>query len=137
MSDSDMGSSASSTSGIGRKLVEPLIRAVRAEIASARAEIAGRVRVARAGIILVSAGALLGIITVMLLGALSVAVLALALPVWAACLIACAVFAAMTGLLLGSGLRMLRRGLPAVPSDTLGRAKKQLSSTRASEVEHR
>lgn len=127
MTDSDTTTSTSSTGGLGRKLVEPIIRAVRAEITSARKEIADRARSARTGIVLVAAGALLAIITVMLFAGLGVALLALVVPIWAATLITLGVFGVIAAILIAVGVRALRRGLPPVPSDTIAHAK-QLSS---------
>lgn len=128
MTDSDTTTSTFSTGGLGRKLVEPIIRAVRAEITAARKEIADRAKSARTGIVLVAAGALLAIITVMLFAGLGVALLALVVPVWAATLITLGVFGVIGAILIAVGVRALRRGLPPVPSDTIAHAKQQLSS---------
>lgn len=115
MSDSETSTPAPS-GGFGRKLVEPLIRAVKAELSSARLEIIERVKTARTGLILAATGAVVGIVTVALLAAVMISLLALVLPVWAASLITLTVFSAVSGILVTVGLRMLRRGLPPAPA---------------------
>ncbi len=127
MSDSETSTTAPA-GGFGRKLVDPIIRAVKAELSSARREIIERVKTVRTGLILVAAGTVVGVVTVALLATVAIGLLALVLPVWAASLIIFVVFGAVSGILASVGLRMLRRGLPPTPSDTLAHAKQHLSS---------
>lgn len=104
---------------LGSRAVEPLVKAVRAELRSARDEITDRARGARTGAVLLASGVALGIVTVALLAGAVVALLALALPLWASALITFAVFAAVTAVVVALGLRGVRRGVPPVPSDTV------------------
>jgi hypothetical protein len=107
--------------GLLQKTLDPLIRAVRQEVASARAEIGERISAAKTGVVLAVVGALLGVISLALVAALAVELLALILPLWAATAITLVVFLAATGILLFTGLRGIRRGIPPVPTDTLAR----------------
>ncbi|WP_317231872.1 phage holin family protein [Clavibacter capsici] len=109
-----------------QKAVDPLLRAVRAEIDSAKREIGERARSARTGAILLGAGVALALVSLGLLAALVVALLLLALPLWAALLITLALFAAATAVVVRVGLARLSRGVPPVPSDTLHHARDRI-----------
>lgn len=104
---------------LGTRAIEPFTKAVRAELRAARDEIGDRARDARSGVVLLVVGALFGVVTVILLAAAVVALLSLALPVWASTLIALGVFAVVTGIVVAVGLRGLRRGVPPLPTDTV------------------
>ncbi len=67
--------------------------------------------------------------TLVLLAGFVVALLALALPVWAATGITLVVFAVVTGVLAAVGVRGIRRGVPPVPKDTLRAAKDRVART--------
>ncbi|ALD11769.1 phage holin family protein [Clavibacter capsici] len=109
-----------------QKAVDPLLRAVRAEIDSAKREIGERARSARTGAILLGAGVALALVSLGLLAALVVALLLLALPLWAALLITLALFAVATAVVVRVGLARLSRGVPPVPSDTLHHARDRI-----------
>jgi hypothetical protein len=104
---------------IGSRTIDPVIRAVRTEITAARDEITGRARDARTGIVLVVVGVVLALVTAILIAATGVAALAVVLPLWSATLVVLAVFAVVTTLVLATGLRGLKRGVPPVPRDTV------------------
>ena len=104
---------------LGTRAIEPFVKAVRAELSSARDEIAGRARDARSGVVMLAVGAVLAIVTVILLAGTAVALLALAVPLWAAALIVFAVFAVVTAVLVAAGLWGVKRGVPPVPVDTV------------------
>ncbi|ROS53885.1 phage holin family protein [Frigoribacterium sp. PhB118] len=104
---------------LGSRAIEPIIKAVRAELRSARDEVAGRARDARSGVVFLAVGAVLAIVTVILLAGTAVALLALALPLWAAALITFAAFAIVTAVLVAVGLKGVKRGVPPVPVDTV------------------
>jgi hypothetical protein len=127
MTDDDTSSSRSGWLGssFAQKAVDPLLRALRAEIDSAKREIGERARSARSGAILVGAGVALGLVSLGLLAALIVALLLLALPLWAAALITLALFAIATATVLRLGLRRLSRGVP-VPTDTIAHARERI-----------
>jgi tetrahydromethanopterin S-methyltransferase subunit C len=104
---------------LGSRAIEPIVKAVRGEIGKAKAEVADRARSARTGLVLVGVGAVLALVTVGLLAAVAVTALAVALPLWAATLIALAVFAIVTAVVLKVGVSALGRGVPPVPEDTI------------------
>jgi choline-glycine betaine transporter len=104
---------------IGSRTIDPVIRAIRTEIGAARDEMTGRARDARTGIVLVVVGVVLALVTATLIAAAGVAALALVLPLWSATLVVLAVFAVVTALVLATGLRGLKRGVPPVPRDTV------------------
>ena len=104
---------------LGSRAIEPIVKAVRGEIGKAKAEVADRARSARAGLVLVGVGAVLALVTVGLLAAVAVAALAVALPLWAATLIAFGVFAIASAVVLKVGVSALGRGVPPVPKDTI------------------
>jgi hypothetical protein len=118
----DTGVAASGLrAGIVQKAIEPLLRAVRDEVRSVRKEIVERVASARTGVVLVLAGALLGLIALGLVATLAVVLLALALPLWGAAAIVLVVFAVGAGVLVAVGVRGIRRGVPPLPRDALAR----------------
>jgi putative Ca2+/H+ antiporter (TMEM165/GDT1 family) len=104
---------------LGSRAIEPIVKAVRGEIGKAKAEVADRARSARTGLVLVGVGAVLALVTVGLLAAVAVTALAVALPLWAATLIALAVFAIVAAVVLKVGVSALGRGVPPVPKDTI------------------
>jgi hypothetical protein len=117
MTDDDSSSRGGWLGGsFAQKAIDPLLRAMRAEIDSAKREIGERARSARSGAILLGAGVALALVSLGLLAAVIVALLLLALPLWAATLITLALFGIATG----------DRGVPPVPSDTLHHARDRM-----------
>jgi uncharacterized membrane protein YqjE len=119
------------TAGIVQKALEPVLRALREEVASARREIGERANGAKTGLVLTGVAVAFALTTLVLLAGLVVALLALALPVWAATAITFVVFAVVTAVLGVVGVRGIRRGVPPVPKDTIRATKERLSSTDA------
>ncbi|MGL3199175.1 MULTISPECIES: phage holin family protein [Curtobacterium] len=117
------------TAGLVQKALEPLLRAVREEVAAARREVGARAKGARTGLVLTGAAVAFALTTLVLLAGFVVALLALALPVWAATGITLVVFAVVTGVLAAVGVRGIRRGVPPVPKDTLRAAKDRVART--------
>ncbi|MFS0731179.1 phage holin family protein [Curtobacterium sp. 1P10AnD] len=115
------------TAGLVQKALEPLLRAVREEVAAARREVGARAKGARTGLVLTGVAVAFALTTLVLLAGFVVALLALALPVWAATGITLVVFAVVTGVLAVVGVRGIRRGVPPVPKDTLRAAKDRVS----------
>ncbi|MBF4608871.1 phage holin family protein [Curtobacterium sp. VKM Ac-1393] len=118
------------TAGLVQKALEPVLRAVRDEVASARREISERANGAKTGLVLTGAAVGCALTTLVLIAGLAVALLALALPVWAATGITFVVFAVVTAILFVVGLRGIRRGVPPVPKDTIRAAKDRVAHTR-------
>lgn len=117
------------TASLVQKALEPVLRAVRDEVASARREISERANGAKTGLVLTGAAVAFALTTLVLLAGFVVALLALALPVWAAIGITFVVFAVVTAILLVVGLRGIRRGVPPVPKDTIRAAKDRVTQT--------
>ncbi|MFT2690264.1 phage holin family protein [Clavibacter zhangzhiyongii] len=127
MTDDDSPSRGGWLGGsFAQKAVDPLLRAVRAEIDSAKREIGERARSARTGAILLGAGVALALVSLGLLATLVVALLLLALPLWASALIALALFALATAVVVRLGIARLSRGVPPVPTDTLHHARDRM-----------
>ncbi len=119
MTDDDSSSRGGWLGGsFAQKAIDPLLRAVRAEIDSAKREIGERARSARSGAIMLGAGVALALVSLGLLAAVIVALLLLALPLWAATLITLALFGIATAVVVRVGIARLSRGVPPVPSDT-------------------
>ncbi|KZC96232.1 phage holin family protein [Clavibacter tessellarius] len=127
MTDDDSSSRSGWFGGsFAQKAVDPLLRAVRAEIDSAKREIGERARSARAGAILLGIGVALALVSLGLLATVVVALLLLALPLWASALITLALFAIATAVVVKAGLARLSRGVPPLPSDTLHHARDRI-----------
>lgn len=115
------------TAGIVQKALEPVLRAVREEVASARREVSERASGAKNGLVLTGVAVAFALTTLVLLAGFVVALIALALPVWAATGITLVLFAIVTAVLAAVGVRGIRRGVPPVPSDTLRDTKARLA----------
>ncbi|OII10650.1 hypothetical protein BIU97_11155 [Curtobacterium sp. MCBA15_009] len=115
------------TAGLVQKALEPVLRAVRDEVASARREIGERVDGARTGLVLTGIAVGSALTTLVLLAGLVVALLALVLPVWAATAVTFVLFALVTTVLFAIGIRGIRRGVPPVPADTVRAAKDRVT----------
>ena len=121
------------TAGLVQRPLEPLLRAVREEVAAARREVGARAKSARTGLVLTGAAVAFALTTLVLLAGFLVTLLALALPVWAATGITLVVFAIVTGVLAAVGVRGIRRGVPPVPKDTIRAAKDRVTKDRVSD----
>lgn len=115
------------TAGIVQKALEPVLRAVREEVASARREVSERASGAKNGLVLTGVAVAFALTTLVLLAGFVVALIALALPIWAATGITLVLFAIVTAVLAAVGVRGIRRGVPPVPSDTLRDTKARLA----------
>lgn len=115
------------TAGIVQKALEPVLRAVREEVASARREVSERASGAKNGLVLTSIAVAFALTTLGLLAGFVVTLFALSLPVWAATGITLALFAIVTAVLAAIGVRGIRRGVPPVPSDTIRDTKARIA----------
>jgi len=115
------------TAGVVQKALEPVLRAVREEVASARREIGERAGAARTGLVLTGVAVGFALTTLVLLAGLVVALIALALPLWAATAITLVVFAIVTAVLAAVGVRGIRRGVPPVPTDTIHEVQERIA----------
>ena len=119
MSDDDTRDAPRLRDQLSSRAIEPIVRAVRTEIGKARREVADRARSARTGLVLVAVGAVLAVVTVGLLAAVVVTAIAVALPLWAATLIAFGAFAVVSAIVVRVGVSAISRGVPPVPKDTI------------------
>lgn len=103
---------------------------VRAEIASLKAEIAGKLKAAGicAGL-LVGAG-VVAFFAALVLIASGVLALSLVLPPWAAALIIGVVLLIIAGVVAAAGIRSLKRGMPPTPTDTIESVKDDVRAVR-------
>jgi hypothetical protein len=115
------------TAGLAQKALEPVLRAVRDEVASARREIGERASAARTGLVLTGVAVAFALTTLVALAGFVVALLALALPMWAATGITVGAFAIVTAVLFVVGIRGIRRGVPPVPKDTIRAARDRVT----------
>ena len=123
------------TAGLVQKALEPVLRAVRDEVASARREVGERVSGAKTGLVLTGVGVAFALTTLVTLAGFVVALLALALPLWAATGITVVVFAIVTAILLAVGVRGIRRGVPPVPRDTIQATKARVHSASSTDTD--
>jgi len=116
------------TAGLVQKALEPVLRAVRDEVASARREIGDRVSGAKTGLVLTGVAVAFTLTTLVLLAGFVVVLLALVLPLWAATGITLVVFGVVTAVLAVVGIAGIRRGVPPVPSDTIHEVQERVAN---------
>ncbi|MFJ3321200.1 phage holin family protein [Curtobacterium sp. NPDC086286] len=116
------------TAGLVQKALEPVLRAVRDEVASARREIGDRVSGAKTGLVLTGVAVAFALTTLVLLAGFVVVLLALVLPLWAATGITLIVFGVVTAVLAAVGIAGIRRGVPPVPSDTIHEVQERVAN---------
>ena len=133
MSDDDTRDAPRLRDQLSSRAIEPIVRAVRTEIGKAGREVADRARSARTGLVLVGVGAVLAVVTVGLLAAVVVTAIAVALPLWAATLIAFGAFAVVSAIVVRVGVSAISRGVPPVPKDTIA----ELGGRRGAERDDR
>jgi polyferredoxin len=104
---------------------------VRAEVGVIRAELEEKLRRLAVGAALVAVAGVLGML--MLGAATATAIIALAnvLATWLAALIVTAVFAVLAGIVLLVGLKILRRGVPPAPTESVDSIKEDVSWVKA------
>lgn len=117
------------TAGLVQKALEPVLRAVRDEVASARREIGERANGAKTGLVLTGVAVAFALTTLVAVAGFTVALIALALPHWAATGITAGGFAIVTAVLFVVGIRGIRRGVPPVPKDTIRAAKGRVTGS--------
>ncbi|SFF64417.1 phage holin family protein [Curtobacterium sp. YR515] len=116
------------TAGLVQKALEPVLRAVRDEVASARREIGDRVSGAKTGLVLTGVAVAFALTTLVLLAGFVVVLLTLVLPLWAATGITLVVFGVVTAVLAVVGIAGIRRGVPPVPSDTIHEVQERVAN---------
>jgi hypothetical protein len=118
-----------------RELIDQLsedVRAlVRAEVSVIRAELEEKVRRLAVGAALVAVAGVLGLVALGAATATAIIVLANVLATWLAALIVTAAFAFVAGIVLLIGVKILRRGVPPAPTESVDSIKEDVSWVKA------
>jgi ABC-type amino acid transport system permease subunit len=104
---------------------------VRAEVGVIRAELEEKLRRLAVGAALVAVAGVLGLVVLGAATATAIIALANVLATWLAALIVTAVFAVFAGIALLVGLKILRRGVPPAPRESVGSIKEDVSWVKA------
>jgi uncharacterized membrane protein YqjE len=104
---------------------------VRAEVSLARAELEEKVRRLAAGGALVAAAAVLGLVALGALTATAIIALSNVVSTWLAALIVTVVVGLLAGILLLIGIKLLRRGVPPAPTESVDQMKEDVSWVKA------
>jgi hypothetical protein len=104
---------------------------VRAEVGVIRAELEEKLRRLAVGAALVAVAGILGMVVLGAATATAIIALANVLSTWLAALIVTAVFAVVAGIALLVGVKILRRGVPPAPTESVGSIKEDVSWVKA------
>jgi uncharacterized membrane protein YqjE len=104
---------------------------VRAEVSLARAELEEKARRLAAGGALVGAAAVLGLVALGALTATAIIALSNVVSTWLAALIVTVVVGVLAGILLVVGIKLLRRGVPPAPTESVDQMKEDVSWVKA------
>ena len=104
---------------------------VRAEVGLARAELEEKARRLAAGGALVGAAAVLGLVALGALAATAIIALSNVVSTWLAALIVTVVAGVLAGILLVIGIKLLRRGVPPAPTESVDQMKEDVSWVKA------
>lgn len=110
-----------------RRLIDEVGLLVRQELALARAEMREKAAAATRGGAMVGAALVVGLMAAGAATAFLVAVLAIAIPVWAAALIVAMALGAAAWWTGTAGVRKARRAMPLVPSETAEKVKEDVT----------
>ena len=105
--------------GLLSKIPELISGLIRAEVASAKAELKAKLKTSSVGLGLTVGGVVLALFGLGWLIASGVAGLEIVLPEWAAALIAAVVLLIIASILAAVGIKRLKAGMPPAPSDTI------------------
>jgi len=104
---------------------------VRAEVSLARAELEEKARRLAFGGALVGAAAVLGLVALGAVAATAIIALSNVVSTWLAALIVTVVVAVLAGILLLVGVKLLRRGVPPAPTESVDQMKEDVSWVKA------
>jgi Putative Actinobacterial Holin-X, holin superfamily III len=113
------------------QLSEDVRGLVRAEASVIRAELEEKVRRLALGAALVAVAGVLGLIALGAATATAIIALANVLATWLAALIVTAAFALVAGIVLLTGVKILRRGVPPAPTESVDSIKEDVSWVKA------
>lgn len=114
---------------VGR-LTAQLSTLVRSEVKLASAEVKGKVKPLGTGIGLFAGAAFVGIAGLQVLIVTAILALALALPAWLAALIIGVVLLILAGILALVGKKLVSRGTPPVPTETIESVKRDIATIK-------
>lgn len=126
MPQEDNGDRRRGVRGLVKDLSQQTSMLVRKEIELAKIELAQKLRNMGIGLALLIVAALFALVSFGVLTAAMVAALDLVLQTWAAALIVWAAYVVIAALLAGIGVKMLRRGAPPTPNETIATAKEDV-----------
>jgi uncharacterized membrane protein YqjE len=104
---------------------------VRAEVGLARAELEEKARRLAVGAALAAAAGVLGLVALGAATATAIIALANVVAAWLAALIVTLVAAFVAGILLLAGVKLLRRGVPPAPTESVDQIKEDVSWVKA------
>jgi len=104
---------------------------IRAEVSLARAELEEKARRLAAGGALVGAAVVLGLVALGALTATAIIALSNVVSTWLAALIVTVVAGVLAGILLVIGIKLLRRGVPPAPTESVDQMKEDVSWVKA------
>lgn len=104
---------------------------VRAEVGVIRAELEEKLRRLAVGAALVAVAGVLGMVVLGAATATAIIALANVVATWLAALIVTAVLAVVAGIALLVGVKILRRGVPPAPTESVGSIKEDVSWVKA------
>jgi len=104
---------------------------IRAEVSLARAELEEKARRLAAGGALVGAAVVLGLVAIGALTATAIIALSNVVSTWLAALIVTVVAGVLAGILLVIGIKLLRRGVPPAPTESVDQMKEDVSWVKA------
>jgi hypothetical protein len=113
------------------QLSEDVRGLVRAEVGVIRAELEEKVRRLAVGAALIAVAGVLGLAALGALVATAIIALANVLATWLAALIVTAAFAFVAGIVLLIGVKILRRGVPPAPTESVDSIKEDVSWVKA------
>jgi Putative Actinobacterial Holin-X, holin superfamily III len=105
-------------------------RIIRGEIESAKAELIAKLKQAGIGLGFLVGAAVFGFILLEVLIAAAVLATATVFPAWLAALLVGAALLVVTAVLALIGVRMLRRGVPPVPKETIASVKSDINAVK-------
>jgi hypothetical protein len=113
------------------QLSEDVRGLVRAEVSVIRAELEEKGRRLAIGVALVAVAGVLGLVVLGAATATAIIALANVLATWLAALIVTAVVAVAAGIVLLVGMKVLRRGVPPAPTESVDSIKEDVSWVKA------
>jgi hypothetical protein len=119
-----------SIGGLLSSLPDLVRRIVRGEIDSAKAEFVAKLKAAGIGLGFVVGAAVFGFILLEVLVAAAVLGVATALPAWLAALLVAAALLIVVAVLALVGVRILKRGVPPLPTETIKNVKSDVQALK-------